>query len=104
MKYFILLFLGISNLVFSQQEKAFEHKVSKGETITQIAKNYNVTVAEIYKVNPGSENGIQENTLLIVPNNKSISYMLKRNNLDAKKYTQGWKDFYFIPMKNYFTK
>ena len=23
---------------------------------------------------------------------------------DAKKYTQGWKDFYFIPMKNYFTK
>lgn len=82
------MFLGISNLVFSQQEKAFEHKVSKGETITQIAKNYNVTVAEIYKVNPGSENGIQENTILIVPNNKSISYMLKRNNLDAKKYTQ----------------
>lgn len=82
------MFLGISNLVFSQQEKAFEHKVSKGETITQIAKNYNVTVAEIYKVNPGSENGIQENTVLIVPNNKSISYMLKRNNLDVKKYTQ----------------
>ncbi len=23
---------------------------------------------------------------------------------DAKKHTQGWKDFYFTPMKNYFTK
>ena len=23
---------------------------------------------------------------------------------DAKKYTQGWKDFYFTPMKNHFTK
>lgn len=23
---------------------------------------------------------------------------------DAKKYTQGWKEFYFAPMKAYFTK
>lgn len=23
---------------------------------------------------------------------------------DAKKYKQGWKDFYFTPMKHYFTK
>jgi activator of HSP90 ATPase len=23
---------------------------------------------------------------------------------DAKKYTKGWKDFYFTPMKNYFGK
>ncbi len=23
---------------------------------------------------------------------------------DAKKYTAGWKEFYFAPMKNYFTK
>ena len=23
---------------------------------------------------------------------------------DAKKYTQGWKDFYFTPMKQFFTK
>ncbi len=23
---------------------------------------------------------------------------------DAKKYTQGWKDFYFTPMKSYFGK
>ena len=23
---------------------------------------------------------------------------------DAKKYTQGWKDFYFAPMKHYFSK
>ncbi len=88
MKYLLLLFLSISQLGFSQQEKTFEHKVAKGETITQIAKNYNVTVAEIYKVNPGSENGIQENTVLIVPNNKSISYMLKRNNVAAIEYKQ----------------
>ena len=23
---------------------------------------------------------------------------------DAKKYTQGWKDFYFTPMKHYYSK
>ena len=78
MKYLVLLFLCISNFVFAQQEKTLTHKVAKGENIYQIAKIYNITPSDIYKVNPGTENGIQENQILIVPNNQSISYNLKK--------------------------
>ncbi len=68
MKYLVLLFLCISNFVFAQQEKTLTHKVAKGENIFQIAKIYNITPSDIYKVNPGTENGVQENQILIVPN------------------------------------
>lgn len=70
-----------SNFIFAQQEKTLTHKVAKGENIFQIAKSYNITPSDIYKINPGTENGIQENQILIVPNNQSISYNLKK--LDA---------------------
>jgi LysM repeat protein len=81
MKYLVLLFLCTSNFIFAQQEKTLTHKVAKGENIFQIAKSYNITPSDIYKINPGTENGIQENQILIVPNNQSISYNLKK--LDA---------------------
>lgn len=81
MKYLVLLFLCTSNFIFAQQEKTLTHKVAKGENIFQIAKSYNITPSDIYKINPGTENGIQENQILIVPNNESISYNLKK--LDA---------------------
>jgi LysM repeat protein len=78
MRYFLVLFLFITNFCFAQQEKTITHKVAKGETITQIAKLYNVTPQDIYKLNPDAQNGIQENTILSVPNDKSFSYNLKK--------------------------
>ncbi|WP_394758408.1 LysM peptidoglycan-binding domain-containing protein [Flavobacterium sp.] len=78
MKYLVVLFLCISNFVSAQQEKTLTHKVTKGENIFQIAKAYNITPSDIYKVNPGTENGVQENQIIIVPNNLSISYNLKK--------------------------
>ncbi len=78
MKYFLVLFLFISNFSFAQQEKTITHKVAKGETITQISKLYNVTPQDIYKLNPDAQNGIQEDTVLYVPNDKSFSYNLKK--------------------------
>jgi LysM repeat protein len=78
MRYFLVLFLFITNFCFAQQEKTITHKVAKGETITQIAKLYNVTTQDIYKLNPDAQNGIQENTILSVPNDKSFSYNLKK--------------------------
>ena len=68
MKYLVLLFLCMTNFVFAQQEKTLSHKVNKGENIFQIAKKYDITPLDIYKLNPGTENGIQENQILIVPN------------------------------------
>ncbi len=88
MKKLLILLLGITNIAFAQQEKAFKHIVVSGETITQIAKKYNVSEKEILKLNPGAENGLHENSSLIIPNNQSISYLLKKNNVAAVTYTK----------------
>ncbi|QKJ62982.1 LysM peptidoglycan-binding domain-containing protein [Flavobacterium sp. M31R6] len=63
----VLLFIGfVSNVSFGQQSVA-KHTVLKGETIPQIAQNYNTTPSEIYRLNPEAQNGIAENQMLNVP-------------------------------------
>ncbi|WP_300567144.1 LysM peptidoglycan-binding domain-containing protein, partial [Flavobacterium sp.] len=52
-----------------------------------IAKKYNVSESEILKLNPGAENGLHENSALIIPNNQSISYLLKKSDIASVKYT-----------------
>jgi LysM repeat protein len=44
-----------------------KHTVVAGETITQIAQKYKVTPNDIYKLNPDSQNGIQLNSILLIP-------------------------------------
>lgn len=88
MKHFLLFFLGMTQLVLAQQEKSFKHTISSNETITEIAKKYNVSEKEILKLNPGAENGLKENTQLLIPNNNSISYLLKKNDVKAVEYKQ----------------
>lgn len=87
MKYLLVLFLCASQLIVAQQEKTFSHKVSKGETITQIAKKYNISPSDIYKINPAAENGIQENTILVIPNTNAFSYNLKKSNIPVNEPT-----------------
>ena len=48
-----------------------KHTVVAGETITQIANKYKVTPYDIYKLNPDSQNGIQLNSILLIP--KSVA-------------------------------
>ncbi len=88
MKYSLLLLLLVGQLSLAQQEKTFTHTISKGENLFQIAKKYNVSVEDILKINPGAEKGIQENTTLQIPNNNSVSYLLKRNDVSAIAYTK----------------
>jgi len=52
--------------VFSQ-EKYTRHTVSKGETISEIAKEYNVKSSEIYELNPDARNGIKFKSVLLIP-------------------------------------
>ncbi len=49
------------------QQNYNTHTVQKGETIYSIAKKYNITEATIYTLNPDARNGIQTNTVLILP-------------------------------------
>lgn len=68
---FLFVFLG-SIRVFSQ-EKHIEHIVSKGETISEIAKYYNVKPSEIYGLNPEARNGIKYKGILLIPSKEKNS-------------------------------
>ncbi len=64
---YVILFL-ITNSVFGQNY--IEHTVIQGETVSKIAQIYKVTPYDIYKLNPDSQNGIQPNSVILIP--KSI--------------------------------
>jgi LysM repeat protein/ABC-type branched-subunit amino acid transport system substrate-binding protein len=53
--------------VYAKQEKYIKHTVAKGETINIIAQKYKVTPYDIYKLNPDSQNGIQLDSVLLIP-------------------------------------
>ena len=48
-------------------QSQIKHVVAKGETVFQIAKKYEVTPFDIYRLNPDAKNGVQENTTLLIP-------------------------------------
>lgn len=66
----VLILLGFTT-VFGQN--LIKHKVSKGETITKIAQKYSVTPNDIYKVNPDASKGVEENTILLIPNKSNVT-------------------------------
>jgi LysM repeat protein len=57
----------------AKQEKYVKHTVVKGETINIIAQKYRVTPYDIYRLNPDSQNGIQLNSILLIPPSTSSS-------------------------------
>lgn len=61
-----LIFFCNNNGVFSQ-EIQIKHTVIKGETITKIAKDYNITPADIYKINPEANKVLKLNSVLLIP-------------------------------------
>ena len=65
--------LSISFSVSAMQEKFIKHTVLKGETITQISQKYKITPYDIYKLNPDSQNGIQLNSVLLIPSTAVIA-------------------------------
>jgi LysM repeat protein len=65
---FSLLFVfGATFSMMAKQDKYVKHTVAKGETITLIAQKYKVTPFDIYKLNPDSQNGIQLDSVLLIP-------------------------------------
>ena len=69
---FSLVFL-ISFLAFSQ-EKYIKHTVAKGETISEIAKQYHLKINSIYDLNPKARKGINFKETLLIPNpSKAVS-------------------------------
>lgn len=67
MRSLLLFFVFFSTWVFAQNNNFIEHKVLAKETVFSIAKKYQVTPFDIYRLNPDSKNGVQENTILLIP-------------------------------------
>ncbi|MFD2892924.1 LysM peptidoglycan-binding domain-containing protein [Flavobacterium chuncheonense] len=63
--FFVMLFSTC--VAQTTQEPYTKHKVQKGETVYQIAKKYNVTPFDIYRLNPDAKESISENTTLLIP-------------------------------------
>jgi len=67
----VCLLVFFCSLSIFSQEKYTQHNVSKEETISDIAKKYNVKPEAIYELNPDAINGIKLNTVLLIPSNKN---------------------------------
>lgn len=82
MKCFFLFFICFFSLSFAafSQEKLTKHTVAKGETVIQIAQQYKISPADIYRLNPDAQNGIKSNMVLLI-----------QNNLDTKAVSQNTK-------------
>lgn len=66
-KLLFLFLLSLASLTGCAQTKSVKHTVTKGETITQIAQKYNVTPADIYRLNPDAQAGVKEGAVLVIP-------------------------------------
>jgi cell wall-associated NlpC family hydrolase len=64
--WFLAIVFLSSFSVFSQ-EKYTKHIVSKGETITKIAQQYNTKSSAIFELNPDAKNGIKYKSVLLIP-------------------------------------
>jgi cell wall-associated NlpC family hydrolase len=85
----IVFLLIVNSLTVFSQEKYSQHTVAKGETISGIAKKYNVKSSEIYELNPDARNGIKYKTVLLIPSkaiNNSVSTSKITNNFSEKSH------------------
>ncbi|WP_294821549.1 LysM peptidoglycan-binding domain-containing protein [uncultured Flavobacterium sp.] len=67
MKYLatLVLLLALSFSAHAQDYK--KHTVKKGETVSAIAKQYQVTPYDINRLNPDAKNGLREGATLLIP-------------------------------------
>lgn len=63
----VFLFVFFSSMSVFSQESYTRHTVSKGETISEIAQQYNVKPKAIYELNPKAKKGIKFHTVLLIP-------------------------------------
>jgi LysM repeat protein len=63
-------FLLFTQLVFSQE--SITHKVERGETIADIAKKYQITPYDIYKLNPDAQTKLKPRMVLLIPSKMAL--------------------------------
>ncbi len=76
------------------------HTVKKGETVFSIAKQYKVTEAALYNLNPDARKGIQENNILIIPLSDTNT-VLNQEVIDFEQHRVRRKETLFSISKKY---
>ena len=73
-----IVFLCILTFAIScgQQKKYIEYKVKQGETISSIARDYNIKVQDLFRLNPDIDSNLKVNSVIIVPNKKKAQESL----------------------------
>ncbi|MFH6987515.1 LysM peptidoglycan-binding domain-containing protein [Flavobacterium collinsii] len=93
---FSLVFVLSFNKI-TAQDSFIEHKIQKGETAYFIAQKYKVSVEEIYKFNPESQSGIQDNQIIKIP----VHPVEKTNSSQQITHIVGAKETLFGLSKQY---
>lgn len=104
MKYFLAVCVSVflmSCSASAQQGKYLKHTVAKGETVTQIAQKYKVTPFDIYKLNPDSKNGVQPNSVLLIPTATQKATENTNSNTKSKTHVVVAKDTWYSISKAY---
>ncbi len=75
--FFKVFFIFFLVQVAKAQESFVKYNVRKGETVTQISKKFNISIQEIFELNPDAENGIKENQIIYLSVVKLITHEVK---------------------------
>lgn len=67
---YIFSLLIVFSCASAKAQNYLTHKVKVGETISNIARKYNVLVSDIYELNPDSKRDLRTDSVLIIPNKK----------------------------------
>lgn len=84
MKYFFAIWIPVilfTNVLFSQE--TITHKVERGETITEIAKKYQVTPYDIHKLNPDVQDKLKPRTVLLIPSKAGTKVITNQNQAEV---------------------
>src|SRR5690554_461609 len=77
MKKTLLSYILLASFGVNAQVSSVKHVVTKGETLTQIAKKHEVSVQSIITLNPGAADGIQEYQVLLIPKNNRLEHVVQ---------------------------
>ncbi|MFB9079714.1 LysM peptidoglycan-binding domain-containing protein [Flavobacterium procerum] len=82
------------------QDSFIEHKIQKGETAYFIAQKYKVSVDEIFKFNPESQNGIKDNQIIKIPlHSENAIQKQKIHVVEAKETLFGLSKQYHVSVE-----
>lgn len=62
-----------NSYIVQSNQKTFTHTVGQGETVFSIARKYNLTVSDIYSLNPKAASALKVGDVLTIPNKGGVS-------------------------------